>query len=252
MNDDRPIISLRDVDKAFDGRPVLRGVSVTVMPRTVHFIIGASGVGKSVTIKQMVGLLRPDRGRIELDGEDVTDLDEPGWLVKRRRFQMIFQHATLFDALTVLENVAMPVAKRFRLRAAAAEPRAREALRAVHAEALAARMPAELGLGVRKRVAIARALALLPEVLLYDEPTTGLDPVAARRTDRLIRETVDALGLTALVVSHDLASVRGIGDVVTFLHEGRVHFAGPPAQLFAATDPVLRAFVHGEQRRAGR
>lgn len=241
----QPIIRYVDVHKAFDGHPVLRGVSLSVLPGTVHFVIGASGVGKSVAIKQLVGLLTPDSGLVEFDGTDVATLDERGFFAIRKRCQMIFQHSTLFDAMTVLENVAMPVQKRFRVARADAERTALEALAQVHAEDLAPRMPSTLGQGVQKRVAIARALALKPEVLLYDEPTTGLDPVAARRTDRLIQEMAHELNLTSLVVSHDLASVRAIGDWVTFLHDGEVRFDGTADDLFASSDPVVRGFVHG-------
>jgi phospholipid/cholesterol/gamma-HCH transport system ATP-binding protein len=244
-----PVIRFAGVHKVFGDLQVLRGVSFCVLPGSVHFIMGPSGVGKSVTIKQLVGLLRPDAGVVELFGEDVSALDERAWLDRRRRCQMIFQQATLFDALTVLENVAMPVAKRFRLSRGEAEVRARRALAQVDAEALSDRLPPTLGGGVRKRIAIARALALEPEVLLYDEPTTGLDPVAARRTDRLIRHTSRALGLTSVVVSHDLESVAAIGDWVVLLHEGQVVFDGRPDAMFAATDPLIRGFVHGAGQR---
>lgn len=241
----QPIIRFENVHKAFEGHAVLKGVSFSVLPGSVHFVIGASGVGKSVAIKQLVGLLAPDSGRVEFDGMDVSSLDERGFFPIRKRCQMIFQHSTLFDAMTVLENVAMPVQKRFRVSRSEAENRARHALALVQGEGLATRMPSTLGQGVQKRVAIARALALEPEVLLYDEPTTGLDPVAARRTDRLIREMAHELALTSVVVSHDLASVRGIGDWVTFLHQGEVGFDGSPDDLFASSDPVIRGFVHG-------
>jgi phospholipid/cholesterol/gamma-HCH transport system ATP-binding protein len=244
-----PIIRYADVYKSFGDHPVLRGVSLTVFPGTVHFVIGASGVGKSVAIKQLVGLLRPDSGLVEFDGTDLSSLDERGFFAVRKRCQMIFQHSTLFDAMTVLENVSMPVQKRFHLSRAKAEQRARGALSLVHAGDLSDRMPSTLGKGVRKRVAIARALVLEPEVLLYDEPTTGLDPVSARRIDRLIREMAHELDLTSVVVSHDLASVRDIGDWVTFLHEGRVCFDGPPDDLFASSDPNVRGFVHGSGSR---
>lgn len=237
------------VHKSFGDHEVLRGVSFGVAAGSVHFVIGASGAGKSVLIKQLVGLLRPDSGRILIDGTDVTRLRESEFFDIRRRCQMIFQHATLFDALTVLENVATPVRKRFGVNSLAAVKRAHRALEKVGVRDLAARFPAQLGAGVRKRVAIARALALEPEVLLYDEPTTSLDPVAARRTDRLIRHNADAFGLTSIVVSHDLRSVRDIGDRVTYLHAGTIHFDGAPAQLFASTDPVIHRFVHGVRER---
>jgi phospholipid/cholesterol/gamma-HCH transport system ATP-binding protein len=244
----RPIIRYEGVYTRFGEQQVHAGVSLAVRQGTVHFVIGESGVGKSVLIKELVGLMRPDRGAIEFDGVDVTRLDEEGFFAIRARCQMIFQQATLFDSMTVLENVVMPVRKRLRLSTAAARDRAFAALDLVHARGVADRSPASLGSGLRKQVAIARALALAPEVLLYDEPTTGLDPVAAGRTDRLIRETTEQLGLTAVVVSHDLASVKAIGDWVSFLADGKVRFDGPPAALFASADPVVRAFVEPHLR----
>jgi len=238
------MIVFGDVFKSFGDLPVLRGVTLTVRAGTVHHVIGQSGAGKSVLVKLVVGLVRPDAGSIVLAGQELSGLDEHGFREVRERCQLIFQAATLFDGLTLLENVAMPLRRRFGLSAAEARGRAQAALERVRALEQAARSPAEVGAGVRKRVAVARALALEPRVLLYDEPTTSLDPVAARRTDRLIRETTDDLGLTSVVVSHDLVSVR-TGDRVSFLHEGRVRFDGEPRELFACDDPVVRRFVTG-------
>jgi phospholipid/cholesterol/gamma-HCH transport system ATP-binding protein len=245
----QPAIRFVDVHKRFGDNRVLEGVSLDVAQGSVHFVIGESGVGKSVLIKQVVGLLRPDSGRVEFDGRDLTGLDEAGYFSVRERCQMIFQNATLFDGLTVRENVAMPLCKRFRVARQEARRRAREALEMVQARHLEDRLPGTLGQGVRKRVAIARALALEPEALLYDEPTTGLDPVAARRTDRLIRDMADRLGLTSLVVSHDLQSVRAIGDRVTFLHQGSVCFEGSAGDLFSSENSVVRRFVEAGARR---
>ena len=245
------VIRFVDVQKRFGAHEVLRGVSLTVRRGSVHFILGPSGAGKSVLIKQLVGLLRPDAGEIWLDDDELSRADERRFFRVRERCQLIFQQATLFEQLTVLENVAMPVRKRHHLSRAAAEARARVALGQVHAEAISERLPSTLGVGVQKRVAIARALALAPQVLLYDEPTTSLDPVAARRTDRLIAETSLALGLTSVVVSHDLTSVATIAERVTFLHDGRVRFDGTPAELFASADPIVRRFIGPAGREVG-
>jgi phospholipid/cholesterol/gamma-HCH transport system ATP-binding protein len=237
------MISFSGVYKAFGNQQVLRGVSLEVRPGELHFVIGESGAGKSVLIKQLVGLVRPDRGSIHFSGRELVGLDETQFREIRRSCQMVFQSATLFDALTLAENVAMPVRKRFELSTREAAERARVALVQVHVEALSDRLPAQVGAGVRKRVAIARALALRPQAILYDEPTTSLDPVAARRTDRLIREAADTLGITSLVVTHDLISVKN-GDRVAFLHEGQIRFDGTPAEVFAIDDVVVRRFVH--------
>lgn len=238
-------IELSGIRTAFGEHEVLRDVSLRVGPGQVHFVLGRSGVGKSVLIKQIVGLLRPNAGSIRLDGQEVTRFSEEQFVAVREQCQLIFQHATLFDALTVRENVAMPVRKRFRVHDAEARRRADAVLAQVHAGQLADRRPSELGAGVRKRVAIARALALEPRALLYDEPTTSLDPVSARRIDRLIRETAQRLQVTSLVVSHDLVSLAQIADAVTFLHAGGVRFAGAASALWHSRDPAVREFLAG-------
>ena len=248
MNQMPPIV-FKDVYKSFGTHRVLRGVSVTVRPGTVHFIMGRSGAGKSVLTRQVIGLLRPDSGQVLVDGQDVTKLDEQGFMAIRQKCQMIFQHATLFESMSVLENVAMPIRKRFKASAQEAMQQAHQALEQVHLVEGLDRMPADLGAGVKKRVAIARALALRPKMMLYDEPTTSLDPVSARRTDRLIREMANKLGITSMVVSHDLASLRAIADRVTFLDEGKVVFDGEPEAMLNAPNPVLKSFVGDPAKR---
>jgi phospholipid/cholesterol/gamma-HCH transport system ATP-binding protein len=239
------VISFRGVTKAFGGKPVLRGIDLEVVRGERMFIIGTSGVGKSVTIKHLVGLIRPDAGEIRLDGARIDDLDERGFQAVRRRVGMVFQNSTLFDSMTLLENVALPLRKHRRLSEREAERQARARLAEVHMEAFAARYPAELGDGTRKRAAIARTLTLEPEVVLFDEPTTGLDPVSARRIDRLIRQLSEERGVTSLVVSHDLASIFGVADRIAFIYQGVVHALGTPAEIRASSDPVLRQFITG-------
>ena len=238
------MIVFDDVHKTFGTNAVLRGVSFTVQPGRVHFVMGMSGAGKSVTIKSIIGLVRPDTGRIMVGGREVTGLSEDQLVAVRAQCQYIFQHATLFDHLTVLENVAMPVSKRFALSTRDANARAEAALEKVHAHDFMARLPPELGKGSQKRVAIARALALEPSAILYDEPTTGLDPVAARRIDALIEEMSHERGLISMVVSHDLTSVKATGDHVSFLHEGRIRYDGSADGLFASHDEILYSFMH--------
>ncbi len=233
-----------DVHKAFGRKVVLDGVSLSVQPGAVHFILGRSGAGKSILIKHVVGLVRRDRGSIACLGQEIGAAQEADFLQVRRSCQLIFQHSTLFDQLTVLQNVAMPLQHRERLRPAVARQRAEAALAQVHAAHLAQRYPAQLGAGLHKRIAVARALALRPQLMLYDEPTTSLDPVAARRTDQLMVRLAQAGQMTQVVVGHDLRSTAIAATHVSFLHAGRVYFEGAPQTFLAATaDPVIGPFL---------
>ncbi len=238
------MIELRGVCKSFGPQRVLRGVTLAIRPGEILYIIGTSGVGKSVTIKQIIGLIRPDAGEILLDGAPIHALPERAYGPIRRRVAMVFQHATLFDALTAEENVGLPLRKHRRLGDADARRQALALLEQVGMAAFAGRYPAELGDGLRKRVAIARALALEPEYVLFDEPTTGLDPISARRVDRLIGALGDR-GVAAAVVSHDLASIFGVADRIAFIYRGVVHASGTPAQIRASPDPVVQQFING-------
>ena len=238
-------IEYKDVHKAFGGRPVLRGMNLAITKGEVMFIIGTSGVGKSVTIKHLIGLLRIDTGEIWFDGARVDQLPEGKLAPLRRRIGMVFQSATLFDSMTLAENVALPLRKHQKLTARAALDEARRRLAQVYMDGYADRFPAELSDGMRKRAAIARTLALDPEVVLFDEPTTGLDPVSARRIDRLIRELAEKLGVTAVVVSHDPVSILSTADRVAFLYRGVVHTVATPAELQASSDAVVQQFIQG-------
>jgi phospholipid/cholesterol/gamma-HCH transport system ATP-binding protein len=246
MTDDATHIEFRNVHKAFDGKPVLRDMTLSVRRGEILFIIGTSGVGKSVTIKHLVGFLAIDSGEIWFDGQRVDQLDEKSFYPLRRRIGMVFQNATLFDSMTLVENVALPLRKHKRMSQAAALGYAMGLLDRVHMGAFSDRYPAELSDGMRKRAAIARTLTIDPEVVLFDEPTTGLDPVNARRIDGLILELARAMGVTAVVVSHDLASIFSIADRVAFLYDGRVHAVGTPAELRASADPVIQQFITGK------
>jgi phospholipid/cholesterol/gamma-HCH transport system ATP-binding protein len=239
------MIDMRGVHKAFDGRPVLAGLDLAVRRGEVLFVIGTSGVGKSVTIKHLVGLLRIDAGEIWFDGHRIDRLPEPAFARLRRRVAMVFQSATLFDSMTLAENVALPLRKHLGLRAAVALADARRRLEEVYLGDLADRFPAEVSDGVRKRAAIARALTLEPEVVLFDEPTTGLDPISARRIDRLIRELAERRGVTAMVVSHDLVSIFSVADRIALLYQGVVRACGTPDEIRASDDPVVLQFIHG-------
>jgi phospholipid/cholesterol/gamma-HCH transport system ATP-binding protein len=238
-------IEFRDVWKGFAGKPVLAGLTLDIQAGQVTFIIGTSGVGKSVTIKLLVGLLRLDRGEIFWGDQRLDSLREAELIPLRKRIGMVFQNATLFDSLTLAENVALPLRKHkgMRMRDAMVEAEAR--LEQVHMAEFARRYPAELSIGMRKRAAIARTLSLDPEVVLFDEPTTGLDPISARRIDRLIRELSQAGGVTSIVVSHDLTSIFSIADRIAFLYQGRVHLVGDPADFRSSPDPVVQQFIAG-------
>lgn len=240
-----PMIAFEAIHKSFGAQQVLRGVSVQVRAGELVFIVGKSGAGKSVLAKMLVGLLRPDRGRVFFEGQDITHYTERDFYALRRQVALVFQHSTLFDSLNVLDNVALPLRKHHRLSAAEARAQAMPWLARLDLEPLAARMPAELGDGLRKRVAIARALCLQPRAVIFDEPTTGLDPVSARQTDALMRRLADELAVSCLVISHDLRSIFGIADRVVMLYEGRVHLDASPEAFRQSEDAVIQQFIHG-------
>lgn len=239
------MISFRNVKKTFGSKAVLKGVSFDVHEGEVFFIIGASGVGKSVLIKHLIGLIRPDDGEIWLEDQEVSQLSETAMYPVRKRCAMVFQHSTLFDSMTCAENVALPLRKHKQLRPAEALHEAYKRLETVHMQAFGDRYPAELGDGLRKRVAIARALTLDPQYVLFDEPTTSLDPVSARRVDQLIRELSDTLGVTSIVVSHDLTSIFSIADRVVMLYQGQVRLLGSRNDFRQSPDPIVQQFING-------
>jgi len=240
------LIAFKNIFKAFGSKAVLSDVSFDVHDGEVLFIIGASGVGKSVLIKHLVGLLSPDKGQIWLDGEEISTKDELAMYPVRKKCAMVFQHSTLFDSMTCVENVSLPLRKHMGLSMKEALAEARRRLDVVHMTEFADRYPAELGDGMRKRVAIARALTLDPRYVLFDEPTTSLDPVSARRVDQLIAELSKKLGVTSIVVSHDLASILSIAHRVVMLYKGAVRLVGTPAEFQASTDGVVQQFIRGQ------
>jgi len=239
------MISFRKLQKSFGPKRVIEDVSFDVHDGEVFFIIGQSGVGKSVLIKHLVGLLYPDGGEIWLDGEEISRFDEARMYPVRMKCAMVFQHSTLFDSMTCAENVALPLRKHKGMRPKEALGEAKRRLDQVHMREFADRYPPELGDGMRKRVAIARALTLDPRYVLFDEPTTSLDPVSARRVDKLIRELSDTLGVTSIVVSHDLASIFTIADRIVMLYQGLVRLLGTPDDFKNAADPIIQQFING-------
>jgi phospholipid/cholesterol/gamma-HCH transport system ATP-binding protein len=239
------MISFRNVRKSFGPKRVLEDVSFDVQDGEVFFIIGQSGVGKSVLIKHLIGLLYPDAGEIWLDGEEVSRFDEERMYPVRMKCAMVFQHSTLFDSMTCAENVALPLRKHKGMKPREALAEARRRLHQVHMQEFGDRFPPELGDGMRKRVAIARALTLAPEYVLFDEPTTSLDPVSARRVDKLIRELSDTVGVTSIVVSHDLVSIFSIADRIVMLYKGVVRLIGSQDEFRASADPIVQQFITG-------
>ncbi len=248
INDDpyaKPLITFRSIGKAFGAKQVLKEMTLDIRKGEVLFIIGTSGVGKSVTIKHLVGLLGIDEGEIWFDGKRIDGLAEGAFGPIRRRIGMVFQNSTLFDSMTLAENVALPLRKHKGMRQKKALVEARARLTQVYMGDYADRYPAELSDGMRKRAAIARTLTLEPEVVLFDEPTTGLDPVNARRIDRLIRELSGREGTTSVVVSHDLVSIFAIADRIAFIYQGGVRAIGTPAEIQGSPDPVVQQFIAG-------
>ena len=238
------MIQFRDLRKAFDEHTVLDGFTLDIVDGETMVIIGFSGAGKSVALKHVVGLLHPDAGDVIVDGRPVSTLDRAALTALRRDIGYVFQFAALFDSLTVADNVALGLRRRG-LADEEVDKRVAEALALVDLTGTDAQFPAELSGGMRKRVGIARAIALKPRYILYDEPTTGLDPVTSAVMDRLMVRTREHLGVTGLVVTHDMRSAYTVGDRIAMLYEGRVRQVGTVAEIQTTGDPVVRQFIEG-------
>ena len=238
------MIEFQDLYKAFGEKKVLQGLSLEVRDGETVVIIGYSGTGKSVALKHMVGLLHPDAGDVIVDGQAVSTLDRDDLTELRQGIGYVFQFAALFDSMTVAENLALGLRKRH-LDEAEIEDRISEALALVDLSGTGARLPAELSGGMRKRVGIARAIALRPRYILYDEPTTGLDPVTSAVIDRLMVRTREHLGVTGVVVTHDMRSAYTVGDRIAMLYEGRIRQVGTVGEIQETQDPVVRQFIEG-------
>jgi phospholipid/cholesterol/gamma-HCH transport system ATP-binding protein len=238
------MIELNAVTKSFGQNHVLRGVNLTIPRGQSMVVIGGSGTGKSVLLKSILGLVIPDTGSITLDGQDVTKADRDAFLA---RFGMLFQGGALFDSLKVWENVAFRLLRGARkLPKDQAREIAVEKLRRVGLKPETADLfPGELSGGMQKRVGLARAIAAEPEIIFFDEPTTGLDPIMSGVINALIREIVVEMGATAMTITHDMSSVRAIADRVAMLHDGLIRWTGPVAEMDAASDPYLQQFIHG-------
>jgi len=238
------MIEFQGLHKAFGGKQVLAGLTLEVRDGETMVIIGYSGTGKSVALKHVVGLLQPDAGDVIVDGRAVATLERPALSALRRDIGYVFQFAALFDSMTVADNVAMGLRPR-RLSDEEIDERVAEALAVVDLTGTGAQYPADLSGGMRKRVGIARAIALRPRYILYDEPTTGLDPVTSAVIDRLIIRTRERFKVTAVVVTHDMRSAYAVGDRIAMLYEGRIRQVGTVAEVQESEDPVVRQFIEG-------
>jgi len=239
----RAMIEVRGLHKSFDEHAVLKGIDLTVPEGATTVVLGGSGSGKTVLMKHMIGLLRPDQGEVFVDGQEIGQLDEPELASVRRKFGMVFQAAALFDSMTVFENVAFPLREHARLSEEAVARIVHEKLDVVGLRDIDDKHPAELSGGMRKRVGLARAIALEPKIILYDEPTTGLDPITTDYVDEMILAAKRRLGVTSVVISHDIGSAFHIADRIAFLHEGRIVVAGPPAEVRDCAHPVVSRFL---------
>ncbi len=240
----KPVIELSHVYLAFD-RPILEDVSFTAHEGETIAVVGESGTGKSTALKLILRLLVPDRGTVCIDGQDITELSFEEALKVRQKMGMVFQGAALFDSMTVFENVAYPLREHTHMSEDEIEQRVREKLEFVDLEAdrVMEQMPSELSGGMRKRVGIARGMANNPEIMLYDEPTSGLDPLTTGTITRLIRKLQTQLGVTSIVVSHDIRSVNMMASKVALLHERHIEFFGTPEDMAASEDPYIREFL---------
>src|SRR5262249_41876320 len=240
------MIKVEGITKSFGGQPVLRGVDLEVPDGSITVIIGRSGGGKTVFLRHMIGLLRPDTGWILLDGVDLTQLHGRDLDRVRDRYGVVFQGGALFDSLTCAENVAFPLREKTRLRRGEIADRVATSRARVGLADVAGKYPAEVSGGMRKRVAIARALVTEPAIVFFDEPTTGLDPVLVNTIHRLIVELHRRLHFTAVMVSHEIPEIFEIADSVAMLHEGRIVEVGPAAAIQASPNPIVQRFIHGE------
>jgi phospholipid/cholesterol/gamma-HCH transport system ATP-binding protein len=240
----KPVIEVRDLYKSFGGQEVLRGVDLVVEEGTTCVLMGVSGSGKTVLMKHLVGLMQPDRGTVKIDGEDIMQLDEAGLERLRRKLGILFQANALFDSLTVFDNVAFPLRERTKMSEAEIREAVRKSLAVVGLTHAAQRFPGELSGGMQKRVGFARAAILQPHILLYDDPTAGLDPLTTASVNEVIFTGKQQLGATSLVISPDVASAFKVGDTLALMHEGRVVAVGPPEEFRRSEHPAVKAFLH--------
>jgi phospholipid/cholesterol/gamma-HCH transport system ATP-binding protein len=240
------VIELIDVVKGFDGRVVINGLSLVIPERKITAIIGLSGEGKSVLLKLLIGLLHPESGRILIDGVDIAGMAEHDLKAVRQKFGMLFQGAALLDSLTVFDNLALPLVEKHQLSAGDIAQRVHKVLEEVGLKGVDDKYPDKLSGGMNKRVGLARALILEPKIMLFDEPTTGLDPITDRAIHTLIQDTQKQFGYTAVIVSHDIPAIFSITDLVAMIYQGRIVEQGTPEEIQHSENPVVRQFISGK------
>ncbi len=245
MSDPLPFIRFRGIEKSFGAHRVLKGVDLDVRRGETLVVLGGSGSGKSVLLRHVIGLMHPDRGEVLVDGAAVSGKDEDELVEVRRKVGMLFQSGALFDSMNVFENLAFPLREHTALPEEGIAARVREVLRLVELPDAEDKMPSDLSGGMKKRVALARSIALQPQGILYDEPTTGLDPITAMTINELIRGMQKRLSVTSVVVTHDIQSARHVADRIAFLSEGVITFIGDIAEARRRGDARLRAFLEG-------
>lgn len=239
------MIEVRNLQKSFGTQKILDGVNLRIETGESVVIIGRSGGGKSVLLKHMIGLLQPDSGEVLVDGENIEPMNERELLRVRSKFGMLFQGAALFDSMTVAENVAFAFRRNKQISQNEIKAKVAEALEVVELPGTENKKPSELSGGMRKRVGLARAIVYQPQIVLYDEPTTGLDPIVSDAIDHLILRVRDRFKVTSVVVTHDMRSARRVGQRILMLHEKKIYVAGTPDEIFNSTDPIVRKFIDG-------
>jgi phospholipid/cholesterol/gamma-HCH transport system ATP-binding protein len=239
------MIEVRNLAKSFGTHQILDEVSFSIDKGESVVIIGRSGGGKSVLLKHLIALLKPDSGQVLIDGENIVPMNERQLLRVRRKFGMLFQGAALFDSMTVAENIAFAFHRDQSLPENEIARKVAHVLDLVDLPGIETKNPSELSGGMRKRVGLARAIVYQPQIVLYDEPTTGLDPIASDSIDQLILRVRDRLDVTSVVVTHDMRSARRLGQRILMLHEKRIYAAGTPDEIFGSSDPIVRQFVEG-------
>jgi phospholipid/cholesterol/gamma-HCH transport system ATP-binding protein len=239
------MIEVRDLKKSFGSQKVLDGISFKIEDGESVVIIGGSGCGKSVLLKHIIGLMTPDSGDVLIDGQSIVNMNERQLICVRSKFGMLFQSAALFDSLTVEENINFVLRKQGQMTDAEIAERVAETLEMVELPGIEKKKPAELSGGMRKRVGLARAIAYRPSTVVYDEPTTGLDPIVSDAIDQLIIRVSERLKVTSIAVTHDTRSMRRVGKRILYMRAGKVYVDGTPEEIFSSTDPVVHRFVNG-------